>query len=273
MINKYKIIYINDDAFCFDSDSLKILKINGKKSDIPQKLQNIKLEKATLDDELHSSKCSRLVFILTNGCNLNCSYCFYKYDPNRHVGNADVNVLMNRYKEIAQSFPSGISKIQFFGGEPLLRFNLIKELVSRICEYCDINNYSKPTFGITTNGLLLDDDKINFLTENNVYITISIDGKEKNNNCRLDKNGNPTYNKLVKIVSHIHDLYPDFPLAAEMTFTNINIDEFYESGIHDIEVLHNLGFNNIHIAPVASDDDIINPFGSLFNSDKLFHYL
>lgn len=109
---------------------------------------------------------------LTLGCNLRCTYCF-----------AGTKVNMSMTPEIALKAVDYLYNasddhlnITFFGGEPMLRYNLIKRIVS----YCDqFKDIKKINFGMTTNGTLFNDESIDFLRKHDVTYTLSFDGNRK----------------------------------------------------------------------------------------------
>jgi len=110
------------------------------------------------------------VFVLTEDCNFRCEYCFIKNNPQRtnwDVCKSLVDYMSRTNKENARPH------IQFFGGEPLLEWSFIVDTV----------NYAKTKpqefrFGITTNGSLLDEERIMWLKKHQVSILFSVDGPE-----------------------------------------------------------------------------------------------
>lgn len=112
-----------------------------------------------------------LILGVTSNCNLACSYCEQRHAPNY----MSIDVMTRAIDYFASTLPSGTTRIQisFYGGEPLLCKNIIREAVK----------YSKAKFTgirilyeITTNGLLLDDEFIDFASQNNIVIALSHDG-------------------------------------------------------------------------------------------------
>lgn len=91
---------------------------------------------------------------VTRACNLRCRYCYVQNRPDIEGGSMSVETAE---KGIKLCHPKGTS-ISFFGGEPLLRFDMIREVVERAERMCE-----KPRFHVTTNGILLDDEKAQFL--------------------------------------------------------------------------------------------------------------
>ena len=119
-----------------------------------------------------SAKISTLTLNVTRKCNLKCSYCF-EDSGYRKLGNMPFAVAK---KAIDTFFTDNSSNwvIIFTGGEPLLNFNLLKE----VTEYID-NKGLKVEYRIKTNATLLDDGKMDFLIKNNFKIQVSLDGNAK----------------------------------------------------------------------------------------------
>lgn len=91
--------------------------------------------------------------------------------------------------------------ICFYGGEPFLNFPLIKEVVEYVKQ---IDN--ETIFYITTNGTLLNSEIIDFLTENNILITFSLDGfKENHDRNRVYENGRPTFDTIINNINKLQN--------------------------------------------------------------------
>lgn len=154
-------------------------------------------------------KMSKLILQVTQNCNLRCSYCVYtaNYNNRRHS-----NLKMSKataFKAIdflfSHSSESEEVGLGFYGGEPLLEFDLIKSCVNYINScYSEKNvNYS-----ITTNGTLLDLATCRYLQENNFSITVSFDGPEEiHNRCRKFPNGEGSYQKVLHNLEGIAHFY------------------------------------------------------------------
>ena len=159
-----------------------------------------------------TSSLTQLLFNITEDCNLRCKYCVYggthrirrahnnKNDLNWHVAKRAVDFFLQNSQDSESKF------ITFYGGEPLLKFSLIKQIVVYASKIDP-----KVRFALTTNGTLLNPDRVHFFIDKKVTITISIDGPSKIHNInRVFKNGNGTFNKLMKNIEFIRDVYPDY---------------------------------------------------------------
>lgn len=114
---------------------------------------------------------------IINACNLNCKYCYLGEKKNKKmmedIAKSAMDIAIHESKK--QSDKTLI--VYFIGGEPLLAFDLLKFCVGYILEKCD-NNGLIALFSTTTNGTLLDQEKVNFLIKHNFDLKISIDGTE-----------------------------------------------------------------------------------------------
>lgn len=138
---------------------------------------------------------------LTSKCNMNCLYCYnnnkeYQQDMTIAIAQKAVNFAVKQ-TEI------DIIKITFVGGEPLLK----KELIHQIVEYCNQHNEKTFLFSILTNGLLLDEEFINFSLKNNIAISLSLDGIKKSHDLyrKIGKKGswNMINSKFELLISKI----------------------------------------------------------------------
>jgi hypothetical protein len=122
--------------------------------------------------------------------------------------------------------PNQMYDIGFYGGEPLLEYKLLTEIV-RFCEQCADQRGARLGFSITTNGTLLNDEIIHFLVAHRFKVWISLDGpKDMHDRYRLFRNGkdsaqkNGSYDIVMKNVCQFVQLYPDYPSRGfQLTFT------------------------------------------------------
>ena len=161
---------------------------------------------------------AQVTFELTDACPMQCVYCGYgsiygDYDKreNKHLDFPTIKRMLDYVHEQMNS-PLNISHnrplfVGFYGGEPLLDFPLIKEAVNYAKQLEWEHNTLR--FTVTTNGLLLD-KAMDFLVEHDFNIFISLDGDEKNNEYRVLKNGEPTYERVLANVEKLRKKYPDF---------------------------------------------------------------
>ena len=193
---------------------------------------------------------------VAHDCNLKCKYCFAKQGD--FGGKAELMPLEVGKKAldylIANSGNRRNLEIDFFGGEPLMNWPVVKELVKYGREV------EKPAgknirFTITTNGVLLDDEKIDFINEHMHNVVLSLDGrKDVNDSMRPTVNDRGSYDIIVPKFQKLVSKRPkDKYYYVRGTFTRDNLD-FSE----DVKHFADLGFELTSIEPVV--DDETNPF-------------
>lgn len=164
-------------------------------------------------EEFYENKLNSIVLQVTQKCNLRCDYCVYsgKYNMRMHDNkNMDFNLAKLGIDYIySHSKESPEFRIGFYGGEPLLEFELIKKCV----EYIEIKKGGrKVKYLITTNATLLNKDIIDFLVKYKFILTISFDGpKEIHDRHRRFADGNRgSYDLVMKNARYIKDNYYEY---------------------------------------------------------------
>lgn len=186
---------------------------------------------------------------IAHDCNLRCEYCFAsqgdfngdKSMMSLEVGKKALELL------IKNSGNRRNLEVDFFGGEPLMNFGVVKELVKygRELELIHNKNFR---FTITTNGLLLDDDNIDFINKNMHNVVLSIDGrKEVNDNMRKTISGNGSFDIIVPKFLKLVKLRGGKDYYVRGTFTSKNLD-FSK----DVLKMYELGFDSISVEPVVT---------------------
>ena len=155
----------------------------------------LKKEKQMLGD----IKMNSLRVIVTERCNLNCKYCFVDKRKTKKAKIMTWPVLKKGLDNLVKLSNGKAIEVQFFGGEPLLEFELIKKAVSYINQLKVKKKISQAHFGITTNATLLTQEKAKFLKANNFLVSVSLDGWKKMNDLnRVFANKESAYNKTIK---------------------------------------------------------------------------
>jgi len=181
-------------------------------------------------------------------CNLNCSYCFAsqgKYHGDRavmsyEVGKQALDFLMEN---------SGTRRnleVDFFGGEPLMNFQVVKDLVAyaRSVEKEKGKNFR---FTLTTNGVLVDDDVIQWANRECSNVVLSLDGrKEIHDRFRVDYAGNGSWEKIVPKFQKFVEARGGKAYYMRGTFTHANPDF-----LKDIQAMLDLGFDELSMEPVV----------------------
>ncbi|MDR7856429.1 thioether cross-link-forming SCIFF peptide maturase [Tissierella sp.] len=190
---------------------------------------------------------------VAHDCNLKCNYCFASqgnFKGERSLMSLEVGKKSLEY--LAKNSGSRRNlEVDFFGGEPLMNFQLVKDLVAygKILE----KEYNKNfRFTITTNGILLDDDKIDFINENMDNVVLSLDGrKEVNDNMRKTISGEGSYDIILPKFKEMVDKRGDKDYYIRGTFTSKNID-FSKDALD----FYNNGFKKISIEPVVTSEEM-----------------
>jgi len=188
-----------------ESSSQEQLKKLGLLSESKEHAQKTKKEKEFVP-------VVNMALFLTRSCNLKCIYCYGEGGEYGTGGNMEEKTAYQAVEWLIEQ--SGKMKkvhIGFFGGEPLLRFSLMKSIVGyakkRMSEV-----EKKVDFHITTNGTLLDDEKIAFIKENDISVMISFDGtKELQDSQRPFANGEGSYDSAVPKIRKLLELLPETP--------------------------------------------------------------
>jgi uncharacterized protein len=196
-----------------------------------------------------------LCLMTAHDCNMRCKYCFGdtgEYGGERQlmtnkVGRAAVDYI------ISHSGPRKHCEIDFFGGEPLINMPLVKD----VTEY--VRKREKETgkefkLTLTTNGLALNENNIQWLNDNNISLVLSTDGRrETHDNMRPDCAGQPTYDKVMKNFKRCVESRNGENYYMRGTYTAENLDF-----TKDVEAMADAGFDILSMEPVVLKD---SPYG------------
>ncbi len=185
---------------------------------------------------------------IAHTCNLNCSYCFAaqgKYHGERAIMSFEVGKRALDFL-IENSGTRRNLEVDFFGGEPLMNFDVVKQMVAyaRSIEKEHNKNFR---FTLTTNGVLIDDDVIDFANKEMSNVVLSLDGrKEIHDRYRVDYAGNGSWEKIVPKFQKLVEARGGKNYYMRGTFTHANPD-FLE----DIQQMLDLGFTELSMEPVV----------------------
>ena len=185
---------------------------------------------------------------IAHTCNLNCEYCFAsqgKYHGERAMMTFEVGKRAFDWL-IENSGSRRNLEVDFFGGEPLMNFDVVKQLVeyARSIEKEKGKNFR---FTLTTNGVLVDDDVIDFCNREMSNVVLSLDGrKEVHDRYRVDYAGNGSWEKIVPKFQRFVEKRGGKNYYMRGTFTHANPDF-----LKDIQVMLDLGFNELSMEPVV----------------------
>lgn len=190
---------------------------------------------------------------VAHSCNMDCEYCFAgKGEYHGDAGLMSYETGKKAIDYLVENSPGRKNlEVDFFGGEPLLNWQVIKKLVDygRSLEKSTGKNFR---FTLTTNGLLIDDDVIDFCNREMSNVVLSLDGsRDTNDRMRKTKQGKGTYDLIV-------DKFIDFAKRRGQkdyyirgTFTGKNL-HFAEDIIH----MANLGFKELSMEPVVAPEHV-----------------
>ena len=185
-------------------------------------------------------------------CNLNCEYCFAsqgKYHGDRALMSPEVGKRALDFL-IENSGTRTNLEVDFFGGEPLMNWEVVKEIV-RYGRELEKTHKKKFRFTLTTNGVLLDDDVIDFANKEMHNVVLSLDGrKEIHDNLRKTVNGKGSYDMIVPKFQHFIEKRGDRGYYMRGTFTHNNVDF-----TNDIFHMADLGFTELSMEPVVCKPD------------------
>jgi len=189
---------------------------------------------------------------IAHDCNIRCKYCFASQ------GNFKGENLLMDFQTGAKALDFLIEnsgkrrnlEVDFFGGEPLMNFQVVKDLVDYGREKAKERNKNM-RFTITTNGTLLNEENMDYINENMENIVLSIDGnKETNDRMRYTVNGKGTYDLILPKIKRMVEKRGDKPYYVRGTFTKFN-KNFSKDVLH----LAEQGFRNISVEPVVAPRD------------------
>jgi uncharacterized protein len=188
---------------------------------------------------------------VAHDCNMRCEYCFAgkgDYSGQRmimppHVAKSAIDYL------VAHSGNRHNLEVDFFGGEPLMNFEVVKETIAYARSLEQVHDKSF-RFTITTNGLLLTDDKIDFINREMYNVVLSIDGRADTNDRvrRLASGQGSCHDRILPGFKKLVAARGEGQYYVRGTFTRYNLD-FMEDVLH----LYRQGFDQISVEPVVAD--------------------
>ncbi|MCI0470368.1 MAG: radical SAM peptide maturase [Candidatus Aminicenantes bacterium] len=181
-----------------------------------------------------------VIFEATDACNLKCKYCgfgdYYENYDKREKKSLDFKMAANLLDFLYRFWQSPLNtshknkiNIGFYGGEPLLNIDLIKQVVDYVKKFDNLNKTF--TFRMTTNALLLEKN-MDFLVDHDFHLLISLDGNKKHNGYRVFPDGSEAYDTIFHNVTALKNKYPDYfkkNISFNVVLHNKNsVGEVYE---------------------------------------------
>jgi uncharacterized protein len=210
----------------------------------------------------HNSFVSALCLIMATDCNLRCKYCFAEGGNYNHPRKLMSSAVAKKAIDFLVDNSGKQVEVSFFGGEPLLNFEVIKQTVD-YAENVGTKSGKKFSFNITTNATLLNSEIMDFLFAHDFSYVISIDGPEEVNDLlRVFPNGSGTYDLIVSKLKEFIRRHPSVKekITLRGTFTSQTSD-ITRSLYH----LKQLGFKDISLEAVATEDERFQINGNNLN--------
>lgn len=219
-VNKNAIVKINESIYesldkgenRYEEANIKKLKERGFLEEIEMPVEILHPLTDKIDSYLQNNL-SLLILQITQNCNLRCKYCIYsgsytnRVHTNKRMRFETVQKAVDFYYEHSKN--TEIASISFYGGEPLLEFQLIKDTVN----YCRKKfNGKQLNFNMTTNATLFTPEIMDFLAKNKINLTISLDGPQKihDQGRVFADNKKGTFKKIIKNLEEFQHRYPDY---------------------------------------------------------------
>ncbi|MBQ8409283.1 MAG: thioether cross-link-forming SCIFF peptide maturase [Clostridia bacterium] len=233
---------VNEEEILGCIEDIKALEAAGKL------FSEDKYENLAYNFKNNSNVIKALCLHVAHTCNLNCSYCFAsqgKYQGDRALMSFEVGKQAFDFL-IANSGTRKNLEVDFFGGEPLMNWDVVKQLVAyaRSIEKQHNKNFR---FTLTTNGVLVDDDVIDFCNKEMSNVVLSLDGrKEVNDHFRKNYAGEGSYDTIVPKFQEFVKRREGKNYYVRGTFTHNNVDF-----TNDLFHMADLGFTELSMEPVV----------------------
>lgn len=251
------------EALCSNQSSAEknvvLKKYQNKGFFLKNRLTEIKHPANDFLAQFEEENVTQLILQVTQDCNLRCSYCYYVNESYRNRHHAKLNMSLDTAKKamdylLSHSVGKDSITLGFYGGEPLLRMDLLKYCI----EYMESQVQDRHIlFTLTTNGTLLTDDIIEYFITHNVALFISLDGtKETHDRNRKFVNGRGSFDIVMRNVAHIKEQYPEY--FKTIYFNTVISPEMDMKCVRDYysadEVLSTANFTSSTIQEFYTDD-------------------
>lgn len=205
--------------------------------------------------------------ILSEQCNLACKYCFLGNNDSKKRKNFDLQSMSTEIADkavdyfIKQLNSSGLDfekekpVVIFYGGEPLVNYSVLVHIAEKLISLKGKEKCLKNLeMSMVTNGLLLDDEKIVKLKDLEIEVAISLDGfTENENNMRVDRNGNSSFNKVLEKITRCKELGLNISLSVTLS------EETIKNKINIIKLLNKYDIKSFGFNIMMSSDTFLVP--------------
>ncbi len=243
MLEKYK-----DDATVNEQEVLEVIEAVKELENAGKLYTEDEYKDLAFDFKNNNTVIKALCLHVSHTCNLNCEYCFAsqgKYHGDRALMSLEVGKRAIDFL-VENSGTRTNLEVDFFGGEPLMNWDVVKDIVkyARSIEKEKKKNFR---FTLTTNGVLVDDDVIEFANKEMHNVVLSLDGrKEVHDHLRKTINGKGSYDTIVPKFQEFVKRRGDRGYYLRGTFTHNNTDF-----TNDIFHMADLGFTELSMEPVV----------------------
>lgn len=210
----------------------------------------------------NSPKIRVAYFLMTDDCNLDCSYCFIKkgmVSGYKTSSMSDVTALagLDMYARLSSGEDSDERTIVIYGGEPLLNAGITIQLINKITEYKnDGRLHAKTITSIVTNGTLLTDEILKAIKANGVALGISIDGfMLAQDNNRKFTTGKNSYYSVMAAVEKCRQHGVEFSISSTISWDNINNFDETMNTILNVIKPSGVGFNILMDKTCSASDN------------------
>ena len=193
-------------------------------------------------------------FVLTEQCNLACKYCFLgngeKSPDSISMSNDTAERALIFFAEQTRRKPELFDEnknIIFYGGEPLINFGTLRFIVQK-CREMQKNKLitTNLDFMMVTNGLLMNPENISFLRDNNISVSVSLDGAtERANSLRIDRSGSAVHSRVLEKIRLAVSMGLQLSLSVTLTESALNDMDELISLLQDVPI-KSLCFNILH---------------------------
>lgn len=210
---------VHGRPWLFDPDTLRIY---SQDKPLVQSKTSVNQDEYGLIDPVHTLE--GYLLIITNRCNLRCTYCFadggsYRLEPGSTMS---VDTACRALDYLVETSRKKVFMVVFFGGEPLMEFDLIRQIVDYWEKY--YSGKKKVVFGIVTNGTLLNKRVLQYCSSKKIKLLISLDGEKQDHDAaRRYENGAGTYDNITRNLDLARQCLPENDLACSCTLTRTNM--------------------------------------------------
>jgi uncharacterized protein len=191
-----------------------------------------------MESHYRNEEITTAFFLLTDACNLRCKYCF-EDTPQKHKPLYMSEEIAEKGVRLLAKNTKGIRQINFFGGEPLLNLKAIKKIIATTKKL----NLDVDQFMLITNGCFIDDEIADFLKENDIFVSISLDGSKKiNDRARKDSRGRGAYEEALKGIEALDKKKASFGIGCTVGNHNYNCPGNISSVLEKFNI-KNVAFN------------------------------